>query len=100
MKTALTLPSHVRLESKNTPEVICLAYYDQYFLRAFTYQAAPRWNPAWLGKAVQHKGLVAGRGSDVRGNMVHIWHQKGQHDVQVRSVRAIHVDKSERAIML
>lgn len=56
MKMALSLLGHVRLESKNTPEVICLAYYNQYFLPASAYRAAPRWNAASLREFTQARG--------------------------------------------
>lgn len=85
MKMALSLSRHVRLQSKNTPEVICLAYYNQYFPAASTYQAAPRWNGCSTQTRLwdQHKRSAGSQGSDVKGSAV-----KGHHEDQVRSVLA------------
>lgn len=78
------MKSHVRLKSKNTPEVICLAYYNQYFLTASTYRAAPGWNAVPLREAAQHKRCSGITGSDVNGRAVKGHHEAQKHEVYTR----------------
>lgn len=106
MKMALSLSSHVQLVSKNTPEVICLAYYNQYFLTASTYQAAPRWNAVSLREAAQHKRCSGIGPKEVQGHRGQMW-RAAQWKVTMRlrldqfcPGSDIHVAKSEEVTML